>query len=146
MDEIYLLFKNAASAEFLKNLYKRARKHFGLPTGISQNVSELLDSEAARTMISNCDFIQMFSQAALDRAPLAELLNISPTQLEFVTNSNPGEGLIFDGRVIVPFVNKLPKDTKLYKAMTTKPGEVQSQESDEQQDDSSTEPTSAETA
>ena len=130
IDEIYLLFKNEASAEFLKNLYKRARKYYGLPTGITQNVSDLLENDVARTMISNCEYIQMLNQAPIDRAQLAELLNISPTQLGFVTNSNPGEGLIYDGKVIVPFVNKLPKDTKQYMAMTTKPSEIK--ERDEQ--------------
>lgn len=128
IDEIYLLFKNEASAEFLKNLYKRARKYYGLPTGITQNVSDLLENEVARTMISNCEYIQMLNQAPIDRAQLAELLNISPTQLGFVTNSNPGEGLIYDGKVIVPFANKLPKDTKQYMAMTTKPSEVKERE------------------
>ena len=128
VDEIYLLFKSETSAEFLKDLYKRARKYFGLPTGISQNVTELLDNSVARTMISNCEHIQMFNQAQLDRETLAGLLNISPTQLGFVTNSSPGEGLIYDGRVIVPFVNKLPKDTKQYMAMTTKPSEIKERE------------------
>lgn len=133
IDEIYLLFKNEASAEFLKNLYKRARKYYGLPTGITQNVSDLLENDVARTMISNCEYIQMLNQAPIDRAQLAELLNISPTQLGFVTNSNPGEGLIYDGKVIVPFVNKLPKDTKQYMAMTTKPSEVKEREALKQQ-------------
>lgn len=128
VDEIYLLFKNAASAEFLKNLYKRARKYFGLPTGITQNVTELLENDVARTMISNCEHIQMFNQAPLDRAQLADLLNMSPTQLGFVTNAGPGEGLLYDGRVIVPFVNKLPKETKQYMAMTTKPSEIKERE------------------
>ena len=128
IDEIYLLFKTEASAEFLRNLYKRARKYYGLPTGITQNVSDLLENDTARTMISNCEYIQMLNQAPLDRAQLAELLNISQTQLGFVTNSNPGEGLIYNGKVIVPFVNKLPKDTKQYMAMTTKPSEVKERE------------------
>ncbi len=128
IDEIYLLFKVQSSAEFLKNLYKRARKYYGLPTGITQNVSDLLEDETARTMISNCEYIQMLNQAPLDRVQLAELLNISETQLGFVTNANPGEGLIYDGSHIVPFVNKLPKDTKQYMAMTTKPNEVKERE------------------
>lgn len=128
IDEIYLLFKTQSSAEFLKNLYKRARKYYGLPTGITQNVSDLLEDDTARTMISNCEYIQMLNQAPLDRVQLAELLNISETQLGFVTNANPGEGLIYNGRVIVPFVNKLPKDTKQYEAMTTKPDEVKERE------------------
>ena len=91
IDEIYLLFKTQSSAEFLRNLYKRARKYYGLPTGITQNVSDLLEDDTARTMISNCEYIQMLNQAPLDRGQLAELLNISDSQLEFVTNSDrPG--------------------------------------------------------
>lgn len=128
IDEIYLLFKTPSSAEFLRNLYKRARKYYGLPTGITQNVSDLLEDDTARTMISNCEYIQMLNQAPLDRGQLAELLNISDSQLEFVTNSDPGQGLIYNGNVIVPFVNKLPKDTKEYQAMTTKPDEVKIRE------------------
>ena len=127
-DEIYLLFKQNSSAEFLRNLWKRARKFYGIPTGITQNVSDLLENDIARTMISNCEFIQMLNQAPLDRAQLAELLNISDTQLSFITNSSPGEGLIYDGTVIVPFVNKLPKDTAEYEAMTTKPAEIKARE------------------
>ncbi len=127
-DEIYLLFKQNSSAEFLRNLWKRARKFYGIPTGITQNVSDLLENDIARTMISNCEFIQMLNQAPLDRAQLAELLNISDTQLSFITNASPGEGLIYDGTVIVPFVNKLPQDTAEYEAMTTKPAEIKARE------------------
>ena len=127
-DEIYLLFKQNSSAEFLRNLWKRARKFYGIPTGITQNVSDLLENDIARTMISNCEFIQMLNQAPLDRAQLAELLNISDTQLSFITNASPGEGLIYDGTVIVPFINKVPQDTAEYEAMTTKPAEVKARE------------------
>lgn len=132
IDEIYLLFKNESSAEFLKNLYKRARKYGGIPTGITQNVTDLLENPTARTMISNCEYIQMLNQSAMDRAQLGELLNISPTQLTFITNSSPGHGLIYDGQHIVPFVNKLPKDTKQYVAMTTKLSEVKAREEKQQ--------------
>lgn len=125
IDEIYLLFKNQSSAEFLRNLYKRARKYGGIPTGLTQNVSDLLENDTARTMISNCEFIQMLNQAPLDRAQLAELLNISETQLSYITNASPGEGLIYTGTSIIPFKNELPKDTKMYRAMTTKLTEVQ---------------------
>ena len=133
IDEIYLLFKKENSAEFLRNLYKRARKYYGIPTGITQNVSDLLENPTARTMISNCEYIQMLNQAPLDRAQLAELLNISDTQLSFITNASPGEGLIYDGTVIVPFQNQLPKDTAEYEAMTTKPSEVKEREQRKQQ-------------
>ena len=124
IDEIYLLFKNQSSAEFLRNLYKRARKYGGIPTGLTQNVSDLLENDIARTMISNCEFIQMLNQAPLDRRELADLLNISETQMSYITNASPGEGLIFTGTSMVPFRNRLPKDTKMYAAMTTKLSEV----------------------
>lgn len=128
IDEIYLLFKSEASAEFLRQLYKRARKYGGIPTGITQNVSDLLENQTARTMISNSDYIMMLNQAQLDRAPLCELLNISQTQASYISNANPGEGLIYNGEVIVPFVNKVPKNTKQYQAMTTKLSEVKERE------------------
>lgn len=124
IDEIYLLFKTETSANFLRELWKRARKWGGVPTGITQNVSDLLENDIARTMLSNCEFVQMFNQAPLDRQALAALLNISPTQLSYITNSNPGEGLIYTGSSILPFVDNFPKNTKMYKAMTSKMEEV----------------------
>lgn len=124
IDEIYLLFKSDSSAEFLRTLYKRARKYGGIPTGITQNVDDILQHDIARTMLSNSEFIQMLNQAPLDRNQLAQLLNISPSQLYYITNSSPGEGLIYTGASIIPFKNQLPKDTKMYEAMTTKLEEV----------------------
>lgn len=132
IDEIYLLFKNASSADFLQEFYKRDRKYGGIATGITQNVSDILENDIARTIISNCEFVQMFSQAPLDRAALGELLNISPTQMDFITNASPGHGLIYDGVHIVPFVNQVPKNTKQYAAMTTKPSEVKALEESRQ--------------
>ena len=124
IDEIYLLFKNQLSAEFLRDLYKRARKYGGIPTGITQNVSDLLENDIARTMISNSEFVLMLSQSAMERAQLADLLNISPTQMESITNAAPGHGLIYDGQHIVPFINELPRDSIQYRYMTTKLSEV----------------------
>ena len=120
MDEIYLLFNNEYSANFLFELYKRARKWGGVPTGITQNVEDLLRSELARRMLSNSDFIMMLNQAPSDRAELAKLLNISDNQLSYVTNSEAGQGLLFCGNSIIPFMDKFPKNTKLYQMMTTK--------------------------
>lgn len=120
MDEIYLLFNNEYSANFLFELYKRARKWGGVPTGITQNVEDLLRSELARRMLSNSDFIMMLNQAPSDRAELAKLLNISDNQLSYVTNSEAGQGLLFCGNSIIPFIDKFPKNTKLYQMMTTK--------------------------
>lgn len=124
IDEVYLLFKTETSANFLRELYKRARKYGGIPTGITQNVSDLLENDIARTMISNSEFIQMLNQAPLDRADLAELLNISATQLSHITNAGAGKGLIYTGNSIIPFENKFPRNTKMYQAMTTKLSEV----------------------
>lgn len=125
IDEIYLLFANEYSANFLFELYKRARKWGGIPTGITQNVEDLLQSELARRMLSNSDFIQMLNQATSDRKELANLLNISDTQLSFVTNSNAGQGLLFCGNSIIPFVDQFPKNTKLYSMMTTNLAEME---------------------
>lgn len=132
IDEIYLLFKNEYSANFLFELYKRARKWGGVPTGITQNVKDLLGSETACSMLSNSDFILMLNQASSDRNELVKLLNISETLISYVTNSDEGQGLIFFGGSIIPFEDKFPKNTKLYKMMTTKVGEiVESEEKEE---------------
>lgn len=129
IDEFYLLTQTESSAKFLQQIYKRARKWSGIPTGITQNVGDLLESQIAVTILSNCDFILMLNQAPLDRQNLAELLNISPTQLTYVTNADSGQGLLYTGKTIVPFVDKFPSNTKLYKVMTTKPDEVDLAES-----------------
>lgn len=124
VDEIYLLFKTQSSAEFLKNLYKRARKYMGIPTGITQNVSDLLRDETARTMIANSEYLELLNQKSEDRLILQELLHMSDAELSYITNSNPGEGIIYNGVCCVPFINQIPKDTLQYKAMTTKAGEA----------------------
>lgn len=124
VDEAHLLFANPFSAAFLNSLWKRARKYGGICTGITQNVSDLLENPLASKMLSNSDYIMMLNQAASDRVKLGEILNISPTQLSFVTNSSAGQGLMFAGNSIIPFVDKFPNDTKLYRMMTTKLDEV----------------------
>ena len=124
IDEIYLLFQNEYSANYLFELYKRARKWGLIPTGITQNVEDLLLSDYARRMLSNSDFIIMLNQATSDRVELANLLDISSQQLSFVTNAKEGQGLIFAGNTIIPFIDEFPKDTELYKMMTTKLEEV----------------------
>ncbi len=123
MDEIYLLFANEYSANFLFELYKRARKWGGVPTGITQNVEDLLKSDTARSMLSNTDFILMLSQSASDRAQLSKLLNISDNLMTFVTNSEIGQGLICCGGSVIPFIDKFPHN-ELYDLMTTKLEEV----------------------
>ncbi len=123
IDEIYLLFQYEYSANFLFTLWKRVRKYGAFCTGITQNVEDLLQSHTARTMLANSEFIIMLNQASTDRIELAKLLNISDLQMSYITNVGAGEGLIKVGSSLVPFVNKFPKNTELYKLMTTKPGE-----------------------
>lgn len=124
IDEIYLLFKNEYSDNYLFELWKRARKWGAIPTGITQNVEDLLRSDNARSMLSNSEFIYMLNQASSDRDELAHLLNISDQQLSYVTNADPGHGLIFAGNAIIPFEDDFPKKTELYKMLTTKIEEV----------------------
>ena len=124
IDEIYLLFQHEYSANFLFTLWKRVRKYSAYASGITQNVDDLLQSHTARTMLANSEFIIMLNQASTDRLELAKLLNISDLQMSYITNVEAGHGLIKVGSSLVPFANKFPKNTKLYKLMTTKPGEA----------------------
>lgn len=124
VDEFQLLLNNEYSANYFFELWSRARKWGAIPTGITQNVETLLLSDLARRMLSNSDFIMMLNQATSDRMELAGLLNISNKQLSFVTNSEAGHGLLFAGKSIVPFIDRFPQDTDLYRMMTTKIEEV----------------------
>ena len=121
IDEIYLLFQHEYSANFLFTLWKRVRKYGAYCTGITQNVEDMLQSHTARTMLANSELIIMLNQASTDRLELAKILNISDLQMSYITNVNAGEGLIKIGSSLIPFVNKFPNNTKLYKLMTTKP-------------------------
>ena len=123
IDEIYLLFQYEYSANFLFTLWKRVRKYGAFITGITQNVDDLLQSHTARTMLANSELVIMLNQAATDRADLAELLSMSELQMSYITNVEAGHGLAKIGGALVPFQNRLPKDTQLYKLMTTKFGE-----------------------
>ena len=123
IDEIYLLFQHEYSANFLFTLWKRVRKYGAYCTGITQNVDDLLQSHTARTMLANSEFIVMLNQASTDRIELSKLLNISELQMGYITNVGVGQGLLKVGSSLIPFVNKFPTNTKLYKLMTTKPGE-----------------------
>lgn len=124
VDEAHLLFANKTSATFLKTLYKRSRKFNGYITCITQNVSDILDNPICKTMIGNSEFLILLDQSADDRDKLAEQLGLSETQLSVITAANPGEGLLINSPNIIPFVNKFPKDTHLYRAMTTKPADI----------------------
>lgn len=120
IDEIYLLLRNEYSANFLYTLWKRVRKYGAYLIGITQNVEDMLQNNTARAMMANSELIIMFNQASTDRAELAKLLNISDLQLSYITNVGSGEGLLKIGSSLIPFSNKFPKDTELYKLMTTK--------------------------
>jgi len=123
IDEMHLLLKDEQTASYTVEIWKRFRKWGGIPTGITQNVKDLLASREIENILENSDYIYMLNQAAGDRQILAQKLNISPHQLSYVTHSGEGEGLLFYGSTIIPFVDKFPKDTELYRIMTTKPQE-----------------------
>ena len=123
IDEMHLLLKEDQTAAYTVEIWKRFRKWGGIPTGITQNVKDLLSSREVENIFENSDYIYMLNQASGDRQILAKHLNISPHQLSYVTHSGEGEGLLFYGSVILPFVDRFPKDTELYRIMTTKPQE-----------------------
>ena len=125
MDEFHLLLKEEQTAAYSVEIWKRFRKWGGIPTGITQNVKDLLSSREVENIFENSDFVYMLNQASGDRQILAKQLNISPHQLSYVTHSGEGEGLLFYGNVILPFADKFPKDTELYRIMTTKPTETE---------------------
>ena len=124
IDEFHLLLKEEQTAAYSVEIWKRFRKWGGVPTGITQNVKDLLASREVENIFENSDYIYMLNQASGDRQILAKQLNISPHQLSYVTHPGEGEGLLFYGNIILPFVDRFPKDTELYRVMTTKPNEV----------------------
>ena len=123
IDEFHVVFENEYSGNFFNSAWRQFRKRNAYPTAITQNVEYLLDSVQASTMLSNSEFIVMLNQAASDREKLAQLLSISREQMSYITNADAGCGLIKYGSALVPFINRFPKDTQLYKLMTTRPGE-----------------------
>ena len=124
IDEMHLLLKEEQTAAYTVEIWKRFRKWGGIPTVITQNVKDLLSSREVENIFENSDFVYMLNQAGGDRQILAKQLNISPHQLSYVTHSSEGEGLLFYGSVILPFVDHFPKDTELYRLLTTKPQEL----------------------
>ncbi|UHR02954.1 conjugal transfer protein TraE [Peptoniphilus sp. GNH] len=123
-DEFHLLLREKQTAEYSVEIWKRFRKWGGIPTGITQNIKDLLASKEIENIFENSDFVLMLNQGSGDREILAQTLKISRDQLSYITNRGPGEGLIYYGGIIIPFIDKFPKDTKLYKLMTTKPDEI----------------------
>ena len=134
-DEFHLLLKEEQTAAYSAEIWKRFRKWGGIPTGATQNVKDLLSSPEIENILENSDFIYMLNQAAGDRKILADRLNISSEQLAYVTNSEPGHGLLFFNNVILPFADDFPKDTELYKLLTTKPSEVAHETVDDEKED-----------
>ena len=126
IDEMHLLLKEEQTASYTIEIWKRFRKWGGMPTGVTQNVKDLLSSREVENIFENSDYIYMLNQASGDRQILAKQLNISPHQLSYVTHSGEGEGLLFYGNIILPFVDRFPKDTELYRVLTIKPQEVSS--------------------
>lgn len=124
LDEFHLLLKEPQTAAFTASMYKRFRKYSGIPTALTQNVKDLLDSPEIENILENSDFILMLNQAATDRNILAQRLGISPEELKHITNSGVGEGLLFFGDKIIPFIDRFPTNTKLYQVMTTKPSDL----------------------
>ena len=125
VDEFHLLLKQPQTANYSVEIWKRFRKWGGIPTGLTQNVSDFLGSLAVENIVGNSDFIYMLNQHSGDQKILAEKLNISKHQISFVNNSNAGEGLLFYGNVIIPFADRYPQDTRTYALMSTKPDEIQ---------------------
>jgi len=123
IDEMHLLLKEEQTAAYTVEIWKRFRKWGGIPSGLTQNVKDFLASREVENIFENSDFIYMLNQAAGDRVILAKQLSISPHQLSYVTQANSGEGLLFYGDVIIPFSDRFPKDTELYRLLTTRPAD-----------------------
>ena len=128
IDEMHLLLKEEQTAAYTVEIWKRFRKWGGIPTGITQNVKDLLSSREVENIFENSDFVYMLNQAGGDRQILAKQLGISTHQLSYVTHSGEGEGLLFYGSTILPFVDHFPKNTELYRIMTTKPQELKKED------------------
>ena len=128
IDEFHLLLKEEQTAAYSVEIWKRFRKWGGIPTGITQNVKDLLASREIENIFENSDFILMLNQASGDRQILAKQLNISPHQLSYVTNSGAGEGLIFYGNTIIPFKDRFDNSLMLYALMSSKPEDVEKRE------------------
>lgn len=131
IDEIYLMFRSEKSAGTLNELFKRSRKHGGIPTGITQNIEDLLESNTARKMLSNCNFVQILNQSPSDRDHLKELLNLSQSQVEVITSAPKGQGLIYTGDNVVPFYSTFPKGNSIYRCLTSNMKEIREYEEED---------------
>lgn len=134
IDEIYLLFKNLYASEMLNSMVKRNRKYGGRFVGITQNVTPLLENPIARDMLQNCSMLRILNQLGTDRENLKRYLNMSDANMEYITNSPPGQGIIYTGKQVIPFRYEIPKETKLYRLLTTNPKELHEYELEEQRE------------
>ena len=119
VDEFHMLFNHPKTAEYFRELFKRARKWGAIPTGITQNIEELLDNADARLMLANCDFLMLLGQNETDAETIVELLNLSNDQRRYFMNVQPGKGLLRSGPAVVPFDARIPETSKLYKLFDT---------------------------
>ena len=119
IDELHVLLQSDSATKYLVQVWKRARKWKGVPTGITQNTEDLIRTEDSRNIINNTSFVVMMSLASADRTNLGELLKIPETQMEYVTNAESGHGLLYTGKTTLPFANDFPKDTELYALLKT---------------------------
>ena len=119
IDEFHILLESEITTSFLRRIWKMARKWLGVPTGIMQNTEDLLRDSDTRAIINNTSFVIMLQEPLMDRQNLAELFHLSPAQLDFITESDPGHGLLYNGKVTIPFGFDFPMDTELYKVLTT---------------------------
>ena len=124
IDEFYLMMRSQTSSEYIAEIWKRARKWDGVPTAITQNVEDMLKSEEARTIINNCSFIIILGQTAINKQQLSDMLNISKEEQKYISTAKPGMGLLRIGDDIIPMDDSFPKDTQLYKIMSTRPNET----------------------
>jgi type IV secretory pathway VirB4 component len=119
IDEFSLLTRTEYSIAFLQTVFKRARKFGGVPTGITQNIEDMLINPESRSIIENCDFVMMYGQSPIDRVALGNMYGISDAQMKYITNPDKGCGLLYTGKTIIPFEDKYPKETKTYELMST---------------------------
>ena len=122
-DEFHLLLRDRQTAAYAVEMWKRFRKWGGIPTGLTQNVGDFLRSEEIEGILGNSDFIYLLNQNAKDQAILKDKLGLSERQMQKVTNTEPGSGLIIFNDVVIPFADRYPKDSLSYRLMSTRPGE-----------------------
>jgi len=126
-DEFHILLRDSLTASYFVTIWKMLRKRGCVPSALTQNVKDLLASREIENILENSEFMVMLSQAAGDREILARQLGISPHQLSYVTHSGSGEGLLFYGSTIIPFVDRFPKNTEIYRLLTTRPEDLKNE-------------------